>query len=77
VCGANTELPVGELEYKIYDPKLILDWLLIDSVPFETVVTLALGFVEERAGELGKVEAWGPLTEWRKQTNQVQVLVEM
>jgi hypothetical protein len=69
VCGAKLE----SREYKIYDPKLVLHWLLIDSVPFETVVTLALGFVEERARELGKVDAWGPLTEWRKPTNQVLV----
>ncbi len=60
MCGAKPESG----EYKIYDPKLILHWLLIDSVPFETVVTLALGFIEDRARELGKVEAWGPLTEY-------------
>ena len=64
-CGAKPELG----EYKIYDPKLVLHWYL-DSTPFETVEALALGFIEERARELGKVDAWGPLAEWRKQMTQ-------
>lgn len=71
VCGANPELG----EHKIYDPKLMLHQFLIDSVPFETVEMLALGWIEEKARELKKVDAWGPLTGWRKQ--MTQVLVEM
>jgi hypothetical protein len=61
--------------YEIYDTELILNRLLIDSVAFETVETLALGLIEERARELDKVDAWGPLAKWRKLTSQV--LVEM
>jgi hypothetical protein len=40
--------------------------LLIDSVPFETVEAFTLGLIEERAKELEKVDAWGPLAKWRK-----------
>jgi hypothetical protein len=60
-------------QYEIYDTELILHQLLIDSVPFETVETFALGLIEERARELKKVDAWGPLTEWRKRKSQALV----
>jgi hypothetical protein len=60
-------------QYEIYDIELILHWLLVDLVPFETVETFAVGLIEERAKELEKVEAWGPPTKWRKQTSQVLV----
>ena len=60
-------------QYEIYDPDLILNRLLVDSVPFQTVEKLALGFIEERARELEKVDAWGPLSKWRKVTSQVLV----
>jgi hypothetical protein len=53
-------------QYQIYDAELTLHWLLIDSVPFETVETFALGMIEERARELGKVDVWGPVTKWQK-----------
>jgi hypothetical protein len=62
-------------QYEIYDTELILHRLLIDSAPFENVETLALGLIEERARELDKVDAWGPLANWQKLTSQV--LVEM
>ena len=52
--------------YEIYDTKLILNWLLIDFVPFETVEMLVLGLIEERARETEKVDKWEPLAEWRK-----------
>jgi hypothetical protein len=67
-------------QYEIYETELILHWLLIDSIPFETVETFALGWIEERARELEKVNAWGPLAKWRKLTSQVlveNVCVEM
>ena len=60
-------------QYAIYDTELFLHWLLIDSVPFETVETFLLGLIEERARELNKVDTWGPLTKWRKMTSQVLV----
>ena len=66
-CGAK---PEWTEEYEIYDSELILHWLLIDSVPLETVVSYALDLIEERARELGKEDTWGPLTEWRKQTSR-------
>jgi hypothetical protein len=50
----------------IYDGELALRWLLADSVPFETVEKFALDSIEEKAKELKKVDAWGPLAEWRK-----------
>ena len=58
---------------EIYDAELILNRLLIDSAAFETVEKLAFGFIEERARELEKVVAWGPLTEWRKPQVSVEV----
>ncbi|KAF8498673.1 hypothetical protein F5888DRAFT_1633904 [Russula emetica] len=71
-CGAN---PKWVEQYKIYDTELILRRLISGSAPLETVETFALGLIEERARELEKVDAWGPLTEWRRPTTQV--LVEM
>jgi hypothetical protein len=78
-CGAK---PQWVEEYRIYDTKLILHWLLTDSEPvaFETAETFALGLIEKRARELEKVNAWGPLAKWRKLTSQVlveNVCVEM
>jgi hypothetical protein len=60
-------------QYEIYATELILHRLLIDSVTFETVETFVLGLIDERARELKKVDAWGPLTKWRKLTSQVLV----
>jgi hypothetical protein len=60
-------------QYEIYDADLILRQLLIDSVAFENVETFVLGLIEERARELQKEDAWGPLTKWRKPTSQVLV----
>jgi hypothetical protein len=77
ICGAK---PKWVEQYEIYETELILHWLLIDSIPFETVETFALGWIEERARELEKVNAWGPLAKWRKLTSQVlveNVCVEM
>jgi hypothetical protein len=71
-CGPK---PEWVQQYEIYDTELILQKLLVELVPFETVETLALEFIEERARELEKVDAWGPLSKWRKLTSQV--LVEM
>ena len=60
-CGPK---PARE-QYQIYDTKLILDWALNENAPVETVVRYALGFVGERALELGKVEEWRDL--WGRQ----------
>ena len=72
-CGA---MPEREDQCMIYDKKWILD--LLPSEPFENLETLVIGCIEEKAIELGKVDAWGPLTEWRKPTVLVSTFtVEM
>ena len=70
MCG---EKPKWIEEYEIYNTDLILHLLLIDSAAFETVETIVLGMIEERARELKKEDAWGPLTKWRKPISQVLV----
>ena len=62
-CGA---MPEREDQCMIYDRRLIMD--LLPSEPFENLETLVIGWIAEKAIELGKVEAWGPLAEWRKLT---------
>jgi hypothetical protein len=47
-----------EEQYMIYDRKLILQWIREGFIPLEVVKMYAIGFVEERARELGKVKAW-------------------
>ncbi len=69
-CGS---LPESVEQYTIYDTELTLRSLLIDCVPFETVETFVLGWIEERARELNKIDVWGPLTNWRKLMSQVLV----
>jgi len=64
-CG---EKPKWVHQYEIYDAESILRWFLIDFVAFETVETFVLDLIEERARELKKEDAWGPLTKWRKLT---------
>ena len=54
-CGPR---PEWEEECLIYDPKLILQWILEESIPFEVAAMYALEFVNERARELGKVDVW-------------------
>ena len=66
-CGA---IPEFVDQYEIYNQELVLHWLLDNHVPFETVEMYVLGFIEERAMELNKVDTWGPLTEWRKSKSQ-------
>jgi hypothetical protein len=63
-CGATED------QFEIYNTDLALHWLINESIPLETVETYTLGFVEERARELGKVDKWGPLSEWRKSKSQ-------
>jgi hypothetical protein len=65
-CGAK---PERVEQFEIYNTDLILHWLLNESAPLETVETYALGFIEEKARELGKVDKWG-LKEWRKSKSQ-------
>ena len=64
-CGGK---PQWVDQYEIYDTEFIVHMLLIDTHPFEIVETLALGLIGERARELEKEDAWGPLTKWRKLT---------
>src|SRR5258708_38843564 len=68
-CGPK---PTLEGQYMIYDTELILS--LTDPLSFETVEEYVLGFIEEKAIELEKVAAWGPLTEWRKPVPPVLVV---
>ncbi len=70
-CGSK---PTWVEEYIIYDTDLIFSWLLIDLLSFETVETFVLCFIAEKAIELGKVDAWGPITEWRKHVPPVLVV---
>ena len=76
-CGA---IPESVHEYEIYSQELVLHWLLDNHVTFETVEMHVLRFIEERAIELKKVEAWGPPTEWRKSQSRrkqsSQIVVE-
>jgi hypothetical protein len=60
-------------QYEIYDTELALQKLIIDRAPLESVEEFVFGFIEERAKELKKVDAWGPLTKWRKRTSQALV----
>lgn len=56
-CG-SLAIPEWEHQRMIYDPKLILDWILDEAVSFEVAVQYALDFVQERARELGKADLW-------------------
>ncbi|KAI0270782.1 hypothetical protein BGY98DRAFT_1009841 [Russula aff. rugulosa BPL654] len=61
-CGPRPEQPRPEQEqYRIYDTDLILGWILEDDTPVQVAASYALGFVGERARELGKVESWSNL----------------
>lgn len=60
-------------QYEIYNTELALHGLLIDRASLETVEEYVFGWIEERANELNKVDAWGPLTKWRKRTSQALV----
>ena len=42
----------------IYDPNLILGWILDEVVSFEVAEQYTLDFVQERARELGKEDLW-------------------
>ena len=57
-------MPETEDQCMMYDRKWIMD--VLTSKPFENLETLVIGCIAEKAKELGKVDAWGPLTEWRK-----------
>jgi hypothetical protein len=48
----------------VYDTKMILDWIK-DGTPVKTAAGYALGFVSEKAHELGLVEEWEDL--WGRQ----------
>ncbi|KAH9972446.1 hypothetical protein BGW80DRAFT_373077 [Lactifluus volemus] len=52
-------------QYEIYERRTILDWILIRGNAVEQVARYALGVVEERARELGKMEEWSDL--WGRQ----------
>ena len=56
--GACGSIPEWEHQRMIYDPKLILYWILDEVVSFEVAVQYALNFVQERARELGKGNLW-------------------
>jgi hypothetical protein len=45
-------------QWEIYERSTILDWILNRGEPVEQVAGYALGVVEERAREIGKVEEW-------------------
>ncbi|KAF8485891.1 hypothetical protein DFH94DRAFT_841959 [Russula ochroleuca] len=55
MCGPR---PEWEEQWMIYNPKLILQWICEDFISIEFAETYALDFVQERARELGKVDAW-------------------
>ena len=44
----------------VYDKKLILEWIFDseEPIPVEVVANYALDFVQQRATELGKEDAW-------------------
>ena len=48
-------------QYMIYNKDLILDWILKDKEPVETVVEYALDFVYERALERKMIREWRDL----------------
>jgi hypothetical protein len=48
-------------EYEIYERSAILDWIFNRGQDVEMVASYALGVVEERALEIGKVKEWGDL----------------
>jgi hypothetical protein len=53
----------------VYDSKLVLEWIK-DGTPVETAAGYALGFVSEKARELGFVEEWEDL--WGGRGKKVQ-----
>jgi hypothetical protein len=60
-CALTFEKPHKRIQYRIYqiyDTKLILDWILDDLLPVNIAANFALGFVKERAWELGREEVW-------------------
>lgn len=42
----------------VYDKKLILGWIFEDLISVDVVAKYALDFVQQRATELGKGDAW-------------------
>ena len=56
-CGPMPE----QEQYQIYNTNLILGWILENDTPVQVAASYALGFVGERARELGKVELWSNL----------------
>jgi hypothetical protein len=54
---------------KIYDKLLVLGFIFEDSVPVERAEKYALGFVAERARELGKEVEWDDLCGRRGRTS--------
>jgi hypothetical protein len=53
----------------VYDKELVLGWILEESIPIDVVAEYALEFVQERATQLGKKDAWRdpwPMTKERQ-----------
>ena len=57
-CGPT---PEWEEQRKIYEPDLIIDWVLNAPISTEIAEMYALDLVKERARELGKTHLWKDL----------------
>jgi hypothetical protein len=66
-CGS---LDLKREQYEIYERSAILDWIFTRGEDVEKVASYALGVVEERALEVGKVEEWGDLWGYQWKADQ-------
>ena len=69
-CGSKP----WDKEYQIYEPKMILNWILKDQVPVGVGASYALVLAGEKATELRKEEEWTDF--WGGKGRKVNVAIE-